>query len=157
MLDLLTPAVLGLHLLSQHAPEQPWHNNENLGAYVRTEEGWTAGAYRNTLRRTTVYAGYTWLHALAPNADVGLTVGLGTGYQRKTTEAACPEVNRKYHKHYAQGPCTETLGFSRGALTALVVPSVRYEFVRLGFVPRVGEHSSVLHLMVEPPARDWLR
>src|SRR5438045_253932 len=49
---------VGLHLASVHLPKRDF-NNTNPGLYVRTDGGWTAGAYRNSLNRTSAYAGYT--------------------------------------------------------------------------------------------------
>ena len=41
---------IGLHLVSYHTPEKRY-NNVNPGIYYRTNEGWTAGIYRNSLSR----------------------------------------------------------------------------------------------------------
>jgi len=65
---------LGFHLFSRHFPSNDY-NNVNPGIYYRLAEGPTAGIYRNSLRRTSVYAGYTleW-------GRFGLTAGAVTGY-----------------------------------------------------------------------------
>jgi len=68
--------ILGLHLLSFHAPAKDF-NNVNPGFYIRANNGFTAGAFYNSERHTSVYAGVT--HAFGP---VDLTFGLITGYRR---------------------------------------------------------------------------
>lgn len=71
-----TIKTVGMHIGSVHLPARDF-NNANLGLYLRTERGITAGAYYNSERRMSVYGGYT--HEWGP---VGVTVGLITGYQR---------------------------------------------------------------------------
>lgn len=116
MLDL----ILGLHLVSMHAPDKD-HNNQNLGAYVRTAEGWTAGGYRNSIGRNSFYAGRTFEYG-----PFGVTLAGITGYQKKGG-----------------------LGFSRGGITPMLAPSVCYGPVRISYIPRIGERSSVAHLSLE--------
>lgn len=61
-LTLAMPAeagTIGFHVGSHHMPEKNY-NNFNPGMYYRTDEGWTVGAYRNSLSKNSVYAGYTW-------------------------------------------------------------------------------------------------
>jgi hypothetical protein len=48
----------GLHLISKHDPD-PGFNNGNIGVYVRTKSGWTAGTYINSFSRNTSYYGWT--------------------------------------------------------------------------------------------------
>lgn len=54
----LSACVLGLHLLSAHV--SPGYETVTPGAYVQCPSGLTAGAYRNSLGRPSVYAGHTW-------------------------------------------------------------------------------------------------
>ena len=68
---------LGLHLGSWHSA--PGFNNLNPGLYLRTADGWTLGAYRNSYRVTTAYAGRTWETA-GDGLRVSVTAGLATGY-----------------------------------------------------------------------------
>jgi hypothetical protein len=79
MLVLLAPCAradtVGLHLASVHMPAQDF-NNFNPGIYYRNDAGWTAGGYYNSLRKVSVYAGYTWQYRA-----LGLTVGGATGYE----------------------------------------------------------------------------
>ncbi|HZE91316.1 MAG TPA: hypothetical protein VE029_06345 [Rhizobacter sp.] len=77
---------IGLHVASQHFPEKNF-NNFNPGLYYRTDAGWTAGFYRNSLRRESVYGGYTWSYA-----GIELTTGLVTGYQHKVQVLAVPSL-----------------------------------------------------------------
>jgi hypothetical protein len=65
---------LGFHLFSQHLPAADY-NNINPGIYYRLAEGPVAGLYRNSVRRTSVYAGYTWQWG-----RFDLTTGAVTGY-----------------------------------------------------------------------------
>jgi len=66
---------MGVHLASVHVPDNGRVNNTNPGAFVRFDNGFTAGGYHNSLRKTSVYAGYT-----AERGVFGLTVGAVTGY-----------------------------------------------------------------------------
>lgn len=75
-------ATFGVHLGSAHYPKGSYQNNFNPGMYVRTDDGITVGAYYNTLRRTSVYAGYTFEYG-----PVGLLGGLVTGYQPKLIDS----------------------------------------------------------------------
>ena len=68
---------VGLHLGSWHSA--PGFNNVNPGLYLRTADGWTLGAYRNSYRVTTAYAGRTWETA-GDGLRVSVTAGLATGY-----------------------------------------------------------------------------
>ena len=120
---------------------RPDRNNLNLGAYVLFENGVTLGTYRNTLRRQTVYAGYTW-----QGETFGLMVAAGSGYQLRRVAAACQDPNNTN--------CGWTEGFSNGVLSPMVAPSIRTpEFLgasaRVSFMPGIGRASSVLHLSVE--------
>jgi len=108
----------GLHLASVHVPARHF-NNVNPGLYVRTDAGWTAGAYENSLRRTSAYVGYTWEHG-----RFAVTGGAVTGYAEKVQPLLVPSVK---------------LLTLRGA-TARVAFIPRVE-------KRIESH--VLHLMVE--------
>lgn len=80
LLCALSPAdaqVLGMHTASVHVPSYSWQSNENPGLYLRTQSGLTVGAYRNTLSRQTVYAGWTWPVA----GPVDMTLAAATGYR----------------------------------------------------------------------------
>ena len=77
---------IGLHLASAHMPERHF-NNTNPGLYYRSDEGWTAGAYRNSLRRTSDYAGYTWEWG-----RLAVTGGAVTGYAQSVQPLLVPSV-----------------------------------------------------------------
>lgn len=109
---------VGLHLGSWHS--EPGYNNANPGVYVRLENGLTAGAYRNSFRKTSVYAGWTWQADIA-GFRPAITAGLISGYRHPflvVPSIAAPEIG-----------------------------SVR---LRVAYVPRLdpkGAH--VIHLMAE--------
>jgi hypothetical protein len=79
-------ATVGVHLASVHLPQRDF-NNTNPGLYLRTDAGWTAGAYRNSLRRTSAYAGYTmeW-------GPVAVTGGIVTGYAETVQPLMVPSL-----------------------------------------------------------------
>ena len=74
----------GVHLGSVHFPQRDF-NNVNPGLYWRSDAGWTAGAYRNSLRRTSAYAGLTWQWG-----RLALTAGGVTGYADKVQPLLVP-------------------------------------------------------------------
>jgi hypothetical protein len=137
-------ALVGLHLFSDHHPSLPYQNNHNLGAYVETVEGWTVGGYRNTLDRTSLYAGWTW----RPVNHLALTLGGVSGYRKETRAISCPELYRR-HKIKAQAGCYETLGWSNHAIAPMVAPSLEAGPARLWYIPKAGNASSVIHLSVQ--------
>lgn len=74
---------LGMHLGSIH--DRGDYNNVNPGLYVRSG-GWTGGIYRNSLRKTSIYGGYTFDYdtpSLPLVKTVSLTVGVVSGYPNK--------------------------------------------------------------------------
>ena len=77
---------LGFHIASQHIPERNY-NNTNPGVYYRLDSGWTGGFYNNSLRKTSVYAGYTW--KLGP---LDVTGALATGYLNAVQPLLVPSV-----------------------------------------------------------------
>ena len=127
----------GLHLASVHAPHAPNMNEVNPGLYVTTKDGWTAGFYRNTWRRTTVYGGRTF-NVIGP---VDATLGLHTGYKRELVPTApfCQD-GVEYHNQW-QGRDKHTVG----PMAAL---SVRVP-VSLPVRPRLTWAPGVFHLSVE--------
>ncbi|MET0334276.1 MAG: hypothetical protein ABW190_08380 [Rhizobacter sp.] len=109
---------IGLHLVSYHAPEKRY-NNVNPGIYYRTTEGWTAGIYRNSLSRTSVYAGYTWKFGALDVTTAGVS-----GYFHTVQPLLVPSVSL----------------FTWQGITPRVAYIPRVE-------KKIGSH--VLHLMVE--------
>jgi hypothetical protein len=120
---------VGLHIGSHHFP-QTGQNNANPGIYVMTEDLWTAGIYKNSGRKTTVYAGKGY--HLGP-IDIG--AALATGYKRECNENGC-------------------WGFSRWAITPVVTlsyaaPAILGVSPRVWFSPPVGNASAVVHVSLE--------
>lgn len=76
----------GLHLVSVHIPRNDYNNN-NPGLYYRTDAGWTAGFYRNSLRDDSVYAGYTWNWRF-----LDITFGGVTGYTDPVQILVVPSI-----------------------------------------------------------------
>lgn len=118
----------GLHVQSLHIPARENDNNANYGLYIRTDSGLTAGGYRNTLRRNSIYLGQTFEYG-----QFSLTLGGITGYQQKDGE-----------------------GYSRGAITLLGVVSYASPIQIMGLTPRFSlvpghlvKARSVVHLSVE--------
>ena len=75
---------VGVHIGSWHS--EPGFNNVNPGVYVN-HNGWTAGTYWNSLRKQSVYAGYTFEYKM-----FGLTVGAITGYPSPVLPLVVPSV-----------------------------------------------------------------
>lgn len=83
--------VIGLHMVSLHSePTYPCDvqvdgrcnfNNTNPGLYVVAPSGLTLGAYINSYRQWSSYAGWTWHTA---DNRFALTVGGVTGYRFAT-------------------------------------------------------------------------
>lgn len=119
---LLAPCALagtiGLHIGSHHMPSKNY-NNSNPGLYYRTDEGWTAGFYRNSLRKDSVYAGYTWKFGALDVTTAGVT-----GYFNKVQPLLVPSVSL----------------FTYRGITPRIAYIPRVE-------KKIGAH--VIHLMVE--------
>jgi hypothetical protein len=76
---------IGLHLVSHHFPARDF-TNLNPGAYWRSDEGWTAGGYRNSLHHLSLYAGRE-----TPIAGPwALQLGAVSGYRGRILPAAAP-------------------------------------------------------------------
>jgi hypothetical protein len=121
---------VGVHLASVHIPAHDDQNNRNLGAYVRSVDGWTLGGYRNTIRRNSLYAGKTERGLLGP---VDVTAGIVSGYQKKDGK-----------------------GHTRGALGPLLAFSYQVPVAVLGVKPRIVyvpghlvKAADLVHLAVE--------
>lgn len=78
---------LGAHIGSHHMPAKNY-NNSNPGLYYRNDEGWTAGFYRNSLKKDSVYAGYTWKFGALDVTTAGVT-----GYFHKVQPLLVPSVS----------------------------------------------------------------
>lgn len=69
---------VGAHIGSWH--DRPGFNNTNPGLYVRLDNGVTAGVYRNSLSKPSVYLGRSFETPLADWVSVAVTVGVVSGY-----------------------------------------------------------------------------
>lgn len=142
------PAVVGLNLGSVHAHDgkgpagaRGW-NNVNPGLYARWRGGFTVGAFRNSLYRNSVYAGWSFG---APTARFGLLVGMVSGYDRVTDGPG----------DYSAVRCSDTcrrVNLDR-VIAPMVVPSVRFGLTdrmaaRLSVVASPGAPVAV-HLSIE--------
>lgn len=76
--------ILGLHLATAHVRTDL--QDFNPGAYVQCDNV-QAGAYRNSIGRNTVYAGY-----VARLGDVNLLIGAATGYRQTLRPVFVPSV-----------------------------------------------------------------
>jgi hypothetical protein len=150
-------AIVGVHLASRHVPQQEGQNNANTGLYVRYNN-FQIGGYRNTLKRDTIYAGYT-LKA----GQFDLMLALASGYNRKCSQEVTPISQGNIHKNY-QGVTEkggtmyliseECSGYGKYKLAPIVtisyaLPEVAGTIPRVSFVPGTGLSSSVVHLSVE--------
>jgi uncharacterized protein (UPF0264 family) len=85
-------ATVGVHTVSKHANEtfertytdgstkQIAYNNVNPGVYFIADNGAMVGVYRNSYRRTTVYAGWTFYGPAVGPVSTSLSVAVATGY-----------------------------------------------------------------------------
>jgi hypothetical protein len=84
---------IGIHLGSHHWPsanaKNIRFNNDNPGLYVRWQNGITAGFYRNSDFKNSVYGGWTWARSACGPA---LTLGVITGYNKGTIPLAVPSI-----------------------------------------------------------------
>lgn len=74
---------LGIHTFSYHNAGN--YNDTTPGLYLERNQ-FVMGAYHNSIRNTSVYAGYTWDWPLPPNPifqAISFTGGLATGYKHK--------------------------------------------------------------------------
>lgn len=70
------PAVVGLHVISGH--KRAGHEDVNPGVFVRWPSGFTVGTFRNSERRASACAG--WTFPVGQGEHFALTLGLASGY-----------------------------------------------------------------------------
>lgn len=129
--------ILGVHLASHHLEQYDYQNNTNPGVYAECD-GWTAGMYLNTLKKTSVYAGYTF-----KAGPLGLSVGGVTGYRKYYELVPCPPAE-------GAAVCAWQRGASSSAVAPMVVPHLTLGSVRLWYLPRLVEGSSaVFHVSIQ--------
>lgn len=113
--------VFGQHIGSQHWPSRDY-NNVNPGLYYRSDTNWTVGAYRNSYRRLSVYAGKTFATDLPGGFEAAVTVAAISGYEESKLMVA----------------------------PSLASPKIDGWRVRFVGLPRLRkDNAAVLHLMIE--------
>lgn len=90
---------VGMHIGSQHIDADAKYNNFNPGVYV-VHNGWTAGTYYNSIKKVSVYGGYTFEYPVGPGT-AGLTVGAITGYWRSVNPLVAPSYAVPIGKDYS--------------------------------------------------------
>lgn len=73
-----TALAIGLHIGTYHFDRSKDYNEFNPGIYAVCD-GWTAGAYYNSERKASIYAGRTFERVLGP---IDITLGAVAGYRR---------------------------------------------------------------------------
>jgi hypothetical protein len=149
---------VGVHTWSAHEPRGEY-SNDNPGAYVR-HGGWQVGAYRNSLRRPTVYVAAEVFGL----GQVSVAVGAATGYRGERRTVSCESVASDLRmsigtarQHDADGSmhCWRQTSSWRHALAPLITASVALPPVagltpRLTYLPRLGAFGAhTLHLSLE--------
>ena len=114
---------LGLHVASWHST--PGYNNVNPGAYWRSDDGLTVGAYCNSQSRSPRFPD-------APRCSLARYIGLTTDL----------------------GPVSITAGMIGGyqiGTVPMLVPSLKLGGLRLAFLPKLDPKSGtyVVHAMWE--------
>lgn len=80
--------------ISKHASGDYCETNPGLGLRADSGpwSGWSAGAYRNSLCRTSVYLAKEWQWQVAGPLHVGVIAGAVTGYRYPVVPAVLPEL-----------------------------------------------------------------
>lgn len=74
-----SPLTVGLHWLSGHT--RGGYEAVTPGLYLRTGQGATVGAYRNSYHHLAAYVGVTQDLRVSPSVTVSLTLGVIAGYR----------------------------------------------------------------------------
>jgi hypothetical protein len=138
------PSVVGLHLRSVHADNGKapagsygWNDN-NAGAYARWRNGFTVGAFRNSLDRNSAYVGWT----LSDNADrFSVTLAALSGYDKLTDGPGDHQAVR----------CDKANGCRRVALQRVILPVI-VPSVRLGLTNHLSARISAIAPPGQPAA-----
>jgi hypothetical protein len=137
-----TTLALGLTLGSYHFDRQTPLESFNPGAYAICDN-WTAGIYRNSFRRTSVFAGRVF--SLGP---IDLTVGLVTGYEKRRIYDG-PARPGDYERGCTGYHCIEDQGHG-GKISPIILPSVKMGNFRVGVIPPLlPKQKGALTLAVE--------
>lgn len=149
--------VVGAHLHTLHfsneseRPESLRNRDSTPGLYVRSGDYRllggqpTAGLYRNSLGRTTVYGGLTWESS---NKRWAASLALASGYRIKRVDIDCPAA----HRHKAPTPLC---WYEHGRTNAHLLPiggvslAIPEALPYLRVTPRVIWLGKGLHLSIE--------
>jgi hypothetical protein len=143
---MLEQLVIGLHLATAHFPDRDYLTSNTPGIYARTADGWTAGIYRNSFERTSVYAGRQFDGPLGPFV-ASISAGVVSGYEYRTERVPCERIN----EHRQGRRCWLTTGNAEHQLAPMLVAGLTYKAVRLNFLPSWGRPngSDAINLAVE--------
>lgn len=101
----------------------------NPGIGVRLDSGawagWAAGAFRNSLCRTSVYVGREWQWKVAGPLHVGVIAAVATGYRWAITPAPLPEIVLRF-EHFEAALVVQPLNIEQSP--AFIAAQVRYRF-----------------------------
>lgn len=153
MLSTAAALVIGLHAYTHHANKAMDDNTPGIYAVAPgvgvLGGSLTAGAYRNSIGRPSVYVGQTWEYG-----RYGLTVAAVTGYTIKTRYGQ--DVCRPGYISVPENPCRlDSAGHTRHLLAPLVAPSISFpEAVPyIGVAPRLSlvglKGGAAVHLSLE--------
>lgn len=80
--------------LSKHINPDKKYNENNYGIGYKSNDGWLAGYYRNSLDKDSLYAGKEFQSDPILNDKLRLAIVLGmvSGYQKPMTPMALPEI-----------------------------------------------------------------
>ncbi|MCD6674834.1 MAG: hypothetical protein LT106_18530 [Burkholderiaceae bacterium] len=80
--------------VSRHSSGDYCESNPGIGIRIDSGAwaGWAAGAYRNSLCRTSVYVAREWTRQVAGPLHVGVLGAVATGYRWAVIPAVLPEV-----------------------------------------------------------------
>ncbi len=143
---------IGVHAYSAHfwrdddAPDIAQPSDFTPGLYWRGDSGITLGVVRNSFRRPSFYAAYTFEHG-----RWGLTVGGITGYEYRH-EVGPKACGRKEIAHnVVPASCGWDVGATHSKVRPLIAPSVAFpEAVPyIGAVPRIALLGKALSLSLE--------
>lgn len=133
---------VGVHLGSHHSSGE--FENFNPGLYYRSADGWTGGAYRNSERRWTAYAGFTF-EAEFRGWKPALTIGGMYGYRDGDCRDNKPMA---WLKEDAPEKCRTRLALM--AFPSIATPDYQGYRLRLGYMPKLNRKGAeVFHLMAE--------
>ena len=81
---------------SWHSDNRDDLNPHNTGIGYRLKDGWTMGAYYNSIRKWSVYAGREWQWKMIgddkKSVNIGAVVGAVTGYRGGVKAMVLPEI-----------------------------------------------------------------